>query len=711
MDLLNNLNEMQKKAVLQTEGPVMVMAGAGSGKTRVLTHRIAHLIDLGIAPSSILAVTFTNKAAREMKERVEKLTGINTRYMWVSTFHSFCAKFLRIEMKGFYGYTNDFIIIDEDDSVKIIREILKEFKLDIKEYKPALIKSYISKEKNREGVTFKDPDFERVYNSCKNRYNERLLKENLLDFDDLITITIELLKDRPETLEKYQYKFQYIMVDEFQDTNIVQYELMKMLAFRHKNIFVVGDQDQSIYSFRGAKIENIDHFLRDFLGTETILLEENYRSTNAILKLANKVIDNNENRIKKNLYTNNKADNKPIYYRASSSFDEVMYVVDKIKEFKRIGYKYSDFAILYRMNSLSRQFEDIFLRYQIPYVIYGGLSFFERKEIKDMVAYLRLILNHDDDFSFRRIVNEPKRKIGNAIIDRLVEIQNINNISLFDSIDHFKATGIGYNNLLTFKETIIKLGEYLNDESEPLEKMIDHILDKTGYLKMLQAEEDEGEVRLDNVRELKTVLKEAFEFHEKSKPYALQQLLSDLALRTDVDNKNEEDDCVKLMTYHQSKGLEYRFVFMVALEQGIFPSANCFSYKELEEERRICYVGITRAKERLYLTNASSRYLYGSFSNQAPSCYIKEMGYDNMHIVGQLPKKELDDLFTPSKPKPVEVKEPTQTLSLNVGDKISHKAFGEGTVVQKNGQIVTVAFGAPYGVKKLMESHPSIRKI
>ncbi len=707
-NLTDKLNKAQLEAVISTEGPVMVMAGAGSGKTRVLTHRIAYIItELGIPSYNILAVTFTNKAAKEMKERLEKLIDVDTRNMWVSTFHSICAKLLRIEIAHLEGYSSNFNIIDEDDGIKIIKEILNDLNLDQKEYKPKSMKKYISDMKNGMISKFDDNNITNVYN----HYNQALKKDNLLDFDDLILTTIELFQKCPQILAKYQNKFQYIMVDEFQDTNVSQYKLIYMLSINHHNIFVVGDQDQSIYSFRGAKIENIDKFRKDFLETKVILLEENYRSTSHILNLANKVIDHNPNRIKKNLFTSNGEGQKPAYYQADSSYDEVMFVLDKIKELCISDeYSYKDFAILYRANSLSRSFEDAFVRYKIPYTIYGGMSFFSRKEIKDVIAYLRLIVNHDDDFSFKRIVNEPKRKIGPALLGNLTDVAIAEHESLFKAIDDLKASGQGYNNLLDFKFKIIELLEDLNNEEMDITKIIDIIIEKTGYYDMLKSEGEEGQDRLDNIRELKSVVREADEFYEGTRVEKISQMLSDLALRTDSDNKSEDNDCIKLMTYHQAKGLEYKVVFLVAFEQGIFPSMNSFRKEELEEERRICYVGITRAKERLYITSANSRYLYGSQSMQAPSIYIDEMGYNNLTLLGRVKAKEFVETT-----KFVKRSEPTiseiSKEDYQMGDKINHKAFGDGLVVEVKGDVITVAFPVPYGIKKLISTHPSIRKI
>lgn len=712
-ELIDSLNNEQKEAVLSTEGPVMVMAGAGSGKTRVLTLRIAHLInDCNVSPYNILAVTFTNKAAREMKERIAKYIDANISQMWVSTFHSICARLLRMEIDALDGYNTNFNIIDEEDAQKILREEISDLNLDSKEYKAKSLKSLISSYKNDMITSFDDNNVVKIYN----RYQKRLEKENLLDFDDLIIKTIEIFERYPNILEKYQRRFRYIMVDEFQDTNVKQYRLVRLLAKLHNNVFIVGDQDQSIYSFRGAKIENINKFTQDFKDTKVILLEQNYRSTQKILDIANKVIDINTNRYKKNLFTKAKEGEMPGYYQAESSYDEVMFVIDKIKELRVAGYDYDDFAIMYRANAISRNFEDAFIKYKIPYVIYGGMSFFQRKEIKDIIAYLRLIVNQDDDFSLKRIVNEPKRKIGPALISKLQDKALELNISLFKAIDYIERGGQGYNSLLDFKFIIIELLEDLCDEAKDITKIIDLILEKTGYYSMLKDLGEEGKDRLDNVRELKSVLKEADEYYEGTRLDKIKTLLSDLALRTDTDNQDESDKKVKLMSFHQAKGLEYPVVFLVAFEQGIFPSVNCFTQFEIEEERRICYVGITRAKEKLFITNCRSRYLYGNMNFQMPSMYINEIGMENLRVLGK--QNNLEFIRnTNSKEKPkvqvsniVEVKR-TGDSSYKVGDKINHKAFGDGLVVEVKGDIITVSFSQPYGVKKLMSSHPSIRRI
>ena len=712
-DLCQNLNERQKEAVLTTEGPVIVMAGAGSGKTRVLTRRIAHLIlDKNVSPYAILAVTFTNKAAREMKERISSLVSMDSRNMWVSTFHSFCARFLRIEINHLEGYTTKFQIIDDDDSERIIREIMKELNIDSKQFRPQNLQSLISEEKNL-GIEqkFRDHQMTDVYKRVFDSYQKKLKHDNLVDFDDLIILTLKILNEFEDVLNKYQRKFEYILVDEFQDTNTPQYELIKLLSLKNRNIFIVGDEDQSIYSFRGAKVENIQLFQKDFDDYKLILLEENYRSTKPILDIANRVIDNNKNRIKKNLFTSNTKDNKPIYYKAESSYDEEMFIVDQIKKLKLEGYEYKDFAIMYRSNFLSRGYEEEFIKYKIPYEIYGGISFFSRKEIKDICAYLRLIVNLNDDFSFERIVNEPKRKIGPAMISKLKDEGIAHNCSLFDSINYLNTSGNGYNSLIDFKFTIIELQEDLNNNEMEFIDIVDKILEKTGYKAMLKESGEEGQDRLDNIMELKSMLKDADEFYEGSRAEKLEQVLQDIALKTDMDDKDENTDAVKLMTYHQSKGLEFKVVFLVAMEEGIFPNMNAFSDKDREEERRICYVGITRAKEHLFLTSAKARYMFGHKEDHVPSEYISEIGLENLEIGGAIrrtipvtPIKTVEQTSKVEQPKLVE-------NDLAVGDVINHKLFGDGRVVEVKGKIVSIAFAAPVGIKKMLKDHPSIRKV
>lgn len=691
-DLLSGLNEKQKEAVLTTEGPVMVMAGAGSGKTRVLTRRIAYLInDLGVNPYSILAVTFTNKAAREMKERITDLLGIDTKFMWVSTFHSFCTRLLRVEAKYLGGmYTSNFQILDDEDTLKIIKKIVKELNLD-DDIKPNYFKNLISQMKNFPDFKLSDPFKERLLESVYNKYQEYLALNNAFDFDDLLLKTVEVIKNNPEILTKYQDKFNYILVDEFQDTNKVQFELISLLAARYQNIFVVGDEDQSIYSFRGALVTNIRRFREVFPLTKLILLEENYRSTKAILDLANKVIKHNSSRVEKNLFTDRVDSIKPYYFKATNSYEEVIFVLEKIKELLDKGYSYKDFAILYRANYISRNFEDVFVKNKIPYVIYGGMSFFSRKEIKDVVAYLRLILNNNDNLSFLRIVNEPKRKIGTTTLEKLAKLASDNNLSLFEAIPL-----VNNSNLNKFYELINFLKDnVLNYE---LNDYFDLLVDKTNYLEYLKSNEEEE--RIENLNEFKSVLNEARDTYEGDNINILASLLQDLSLRTDTDNKND-DNVVKLMTFHQAKGLEFKVVFMVALEEGIFPSVNAYSPSDLEEERRICYVGITRACERLYLSAANVRLMYGREEYHTPSRFINEM--ELIHT----PKVK------PLVIKPKEISKPKVEIGniFKVGDKVNHKVFGDGLVVSVDGKFIKVAFPVPYGIKTILANHPAIIKI
>ncbi len=706
MELLNGLNEAQRLAVTTTEGPVMVMAGAGAGKTKVLTTRISYIIEeLGISPMSILAVTFTNKAANEMKERIANMIGIQTNKMWVSTFHSFCSRLLRIEIDALPPYTKSFTIIDEEDSLKIIKEIIKHADFDCKAKE---IKSLISKSKNFTNFKINDPNIIDEYNYIRREYENRLQRENLLDFDDLIIKAIELFKKNPNILEKYQFKFQYILVDEFQDTNTLQYNLMFMLAARYHNIFVVGDDFQSIYSFRGAKIENINRFRNDFKEHQLIKLEKNYRSTTQILNLANCVIDKNPNQIKKVMTSNNKEGELPKYYRASSSYDEVMYVLDQIKRYKLKGYDYKDFAIMYRANYISRNFEDILVKYQMPYKIYGGLSFFSRKEIKDIIAFLRLIVDNNDDFSFKRIANIPKRGVGDGILNKLSTVAINKSLSLFDAIAFYTGKGQGANGLIDFRGIITSISAQIENVS--LVDLIDMILKEANYEAELKSDMDTYDDRMQNIKEFKSVLKETDESYEgETNKEKLQALLSDLALRSE----NEEakvDDSIVLTTYHQAKGLEFKVVFMVATEEGIFPSMNSFTPEEIEEERRICYVGLTRAKDHLYITCANNRFMFGSHQGMIPSRFIKEMKeslYENVSYGYKKP--------TPApQAKPSTFKKPEKTQSsggLSAGDKVNHKVFGDGVVISVNGNSAVIAFLAPHGLKTLLANHPSIRKL
>lgn len=699
--MLEDLNQNQLLAVQTIDGPVMVMAGAGSGKTKVLTERISYLIqEHFVSPYQILAVTFTNKAANEMKDRISKQLSIDPRYMWISTFHSFCSRLLRLEIEGRLGnFTKNFLILDEDDSIKIIKEILKNKEID--DIKPKELKNLISKEKNGSKVFLRDPFLKRIYESVFQQYQAYLAENNMLDFDDLIFKTIELFKKNPDLLEKYQEKFQYILVDEFQDTNEVQYQLIYMLASRYRNIFVVGDDFQSIYSFRGAKIENIDRFRKDFAG-ELIKLEQNYRSTTQILNLANQVIEHNPNQIKKVMFSDNKNGSFPFYYQAASEKAEAMFVVDKIKKFHIEGDPYQEFAIMYRTNYISRVFEDTLIKFQIPYVIYGGLSFFSRKEIKDMIAYLRVLVNPKDDFSLIRIVNEPKRKIGSGLLEKLTMYAHELKLSLFEAIPSYDGTGVGVKALKSFYTMMNSIREQF--ENMPLKNIIDVLLEETGYRSMLLIEDPEHE-RIGNIYELKNVLKETDESMDGSNIEKLESLLYDLSLRTDHEEADIKD-AVVLTTFHQAKGLEFKNVFMVAMEEGIFPSEYHIDDLDIEEERRICYVGITRAKERLYLSSSATRMLYGRRDYASPSRFLKEMGSDCLKSISSEIEEKKNWVFQQPKVEKSSLEE-----EYHVGEKIMHNVFGAGMIVGIDGNSLKVAFASPTGIKTLLKNHPSYHKM
>lgn len=692
---LSSLNDNQRLAVTTTEGPVMVMAGAGSGKTRVLTMRIAHLIkDHQVKKDNILAVTFTNKAANEMKERIAKLIDDETDRMWVSTFHSFCSRILRGEITRLGGYTRFFTILDDEDSNKIVKDIMKERNID---ENPKKFRDWISRKKNYGNLPKLGPLTLEYFDYVYDEYEKHLKDNNLLDFDDLLLKTIELFENHPIVLDHYQDKFEYILVDEFQDTNEVQYKLLKLLSAKNKNIFVVGDDFQSIYSFRGAKIENIKKFLDEYKNIKLILLEKNYRSTTEILEIANAVIKQNPNQIEKNLTSNDKTGKKPIYKCFENSKVEKGFIIDEIKKLLLDGYRYSDIAIIYRANYVSRGYEDLLLKYQIPYKIYGNISFYSRAEIKDMIAYLKLIVNHDDDFAFLRIVNVPRRKIGPTTISKLTDIKNIQETSLFEAIDV-----LDNDNLNKFKKLILELSDELNNLKN-LPDIIDIICEKTGYFDELKRLNDE-EVAIDkinNVKEFKSYIAR-YKYDGDDPLDSLELLLYDLSLLNENDDKLEEEDAVTLSTYHQVKGLEFGVVFLVALEESIFPSLNVVTDKDIEEERRVFYVGITRAKERLFITSAKTRFLFGKETDMIESRFIKEIdkGFYNTLIKKSDKKKKV-------------LKEPKSKSDskFSAGDIIQHDKFGFGVVIKTDGENAKVAFKQEFGIKDLNLNHPAIKVI
>ena len=641
-ELIEGLNNKQKEAVLETEGPCLVIAGAGSGKTKVLTHKIAYLIaEKNIAPWNILAITFTNKAANEMKERIEKLVGDVAKDIWMGTFHSICVRILRKYIDRI-GFDSSFLIFDTSDQRTLVKECLKALNIDDKMFTDRSVLAEISNAKNemlepnqysvKYAADFRRAKIGEIYAL----YQKRLKENNAIDFDDIINYTIKILTENPDALEYYTEKFKYVLVDEYQDTNKAQFTLVTILASRYGNITVVGDNDQGIYSFRGADISNILNFEKDFPGTKIIKLEQNYRCTGNILKAANAVIKNNETKYDKKLWTENDEGNLPCIYQGDDEYDEARYIVEQINHLKTEEYfKHSDYAILYRMNSQSRAIEDILRREDSPYKIIGGLKFYERKEIKDTIAYLRLIANTSDNISLKRIINEPKRGIGKTSLDNIEEISYQAGISMYEVIKH--AEQYGLNRVFANSREFIELIEEMRSKKEELEisELIKLVLNKSGYTKALELENTvEAESRLQNIEELLTV---AMEFEEEFAENSLNDFLESITLSSDIDNLEESEESVTLMTLHSAKGLEFPVVFLVGMEEGIFPGYKSIGEpKELEEERRLFYVGITRAKQYLHMTCAKRRTIFGSTSYNAISRFVKEIpedlldGYDEL---------------------------------------------------------------------------------
>lgn len=649
-DILKGLNDKQYEAVVNTEGPCLVIAGAGSGKTKVLTHKIAYLIgEKGVHPWDILAITFTNKAANEMKERIEGLVGEAAKDIWMGTFHSICVRILRRFIDRI-GFDSSFIIFDTSDQKTLVKGCLKDLAIDDKMFTDRAVLSEISNAKNemlepeqyqaRANGDFRKEKIASVYNL----YQKRLRENNAIDFDDIINYTIKILMENEDVLEYYSNKFKYVLVDEYQDTNKAQFTLVTMFASKNGNITVVGDNDQGIYSFRGADISNILNFERDFPGTKIIKLEQNYRCTGNILKAANSVIKNNEVKYKKELWTQNEEGNLPRVYQAQNEYDEGTYIVEQMEHLRREEYyKYSDFAILYRMNTQSRAIEDILRRENIPYKIIGGLKFYERKEIKDIIAYLRLIQNSNDNLSLKRIINEPKRGIGKTSLDKVEQLAEANGISMYEIIKD--AEQYGLNRVYLNSREFINCIEELKAKKDELtiSELIKLTLKKSGYTKALENENTvEAENRIENLDEFLTV---AIEFEEEEAENSLSTFLEGITLSSDIDDLEEGEEYVTLMTLHSAKGLEFPVVFLVGMEEGIFPGYKSISEpKELEEERRLCYVGITRAKENLFLTCSKQRTIFGSISYNPVSRFLNEIpqelleGYDE--AFGETKNKE-----------------------------------------------------------------------
>ena len=687
-----NLNELQREAVLHKDGPCLVIAGAGSGKTKVLTTRVANLIMEGVPSYQILAITFTNKAAKEMKERI--LNMVSELDSFIGTFHSFGMRIIR-ENVELLGMQRNFTILDTEDVTSLIRKILKDKGYDPKEVSPYFVRSKISFIKNEmlsnaEVEKYFIDDLEKIAYEVYLEYNMRLKKNNSVDFDDLLRLPVELFLHHPEVLEMYQNRYRYILIDEYQDTNEVQYKLVKLLASKRKNLFVVGDPDQSIYQFRGANYKNILNFERDYPNTKVISLEDNYRSTKMILDAANSVIRNNKERKEKNLRSHHGEGLKIQYHRSMDEKDEGNYIIKEIRSLLDEGYQKKDIAVFYRTNAQSRALEEQFLKANIAYKVVGSYYFYSRKEIKDLICYLKLLLNPSDDISLRRVINTPKRGIGNTSIERLEQKALSDGTSMFEAISGGKEQG--------FKDLILELQ---NDaKSLSLTELVDDVLTKSGMRAELENVDNlENELRLDNLMEFKSI---TATFEETTGSVDLGDFLDEISLIADISEHQTNEDVVTLMTLHSAKGLEFPVVFLSGMEDGIFPHQNTLNEAGgIEEERRLCYVGITRAKERLYLTNARSRMLYGHTNRFMPSRFLDEI--DEQLI-------ERKDIASSQVINKEEMYQ-NSDVEYQVGDVVMHTIYGRGVVVAVDKSILTIAFGKQYGIRKLMKNHKSVRKL
>lgn len=731
--LLSKLNTVQRQAVTTTKGPLLVLAGAGSGKTRVLTYRIAYLIsEKHIPPENILAITFTNKAAAEMKSRLEDLVGEGATYIWARTFHSACVRFLRRDIEKI-GYKQDFTIYDTAEQKAIVRECLKSLNLDEKTYTVASCLSNISSAKNDMLSPAAYEDFHkgnfRMEGYCKvyARYQAQLQKYNAVDFDDLLCLTVRLFEECPEVLEYYRNKFKYIHVDEYQDTNAVQYRLVSLLAEKHRNLCVVGDEDQSIYKFRGADIQNILQFEKTFPDAVTIRLEQNYRSTQNILDAANAVISHNTERLGKRLWTDNGEGTKLIKYKANTEYDEASYISTELARLHRQeGIPYSDMVVLYRMNAQSRPIEEQLLLNAVPYKIIKGHRFYDAKEIKDIIAYLRTVHNPDDDVSLARIINEPKRGIGATSLGKATTLAEEHSVSLYSVIrsEAFSsAVGSSWAKMHAFSEIIEEIRKEVGEIS--ITALIRMIFEKTGYTSQFNPDNPEDAVRLENLQEFLSV---GLKYEKEAEVSSLTDFLDNVALVADVDDYDEEQDSVTLMTIHTAKGLEFPVVFVAGFEEGVFPSYRAvFESAEIEEERRLCYVALTRAKEKLYLTHAQTRTLMGTttrnrvsrFMLDIPETLYTEEGADvtNHSVdISPLPARNRGPAHfgttitaKSTAPKPVAV-----NCDLAPGDMVRHKKFGEGTVLSAvpvgNDTKLEINFLSA-GKKTLLATYAKLEKI
>lgn len=739
-DTMQGLNKEQLDAVQTINGPMLILAGAGSGKTKVLTCRIAHLLQQGVRPYRILAITFTNKAAAEMRERVDRMAGAAARDVWLFTFHAFCARLLRYELENLNGYANNFAIYDTSDSKNLIKQVLKEMNLDEKRFPLPAIISHISNAKNalllpdayaREASGYYEQQVAKIYDA----YQKKLQANNAVDFDDLLLLALRLLQENPAVREKYQRKFDYLMVDEYQDTNHAQYLLTKLLAAGHRNICVVGDADQSIYGWRGADIQNILDFEKDYPDAKLVKLEQNYRSTQVILDAANAVIDNNSGRKPKNLWTANGNGSEIIYYQANDERDEARYVIENMQKLQlNEGAKLGDMAVLYRTNAQSRVFEEMLIKSGIAYTMVGGTKFYERKEIKDALAYLRLLYNPHDSLSLLRIINVPRRGIGDATLARLQEYANASGQSLFEVVTNAAdVPGLASRFANKLDELSELLFELMGEAADvPVKQLLDDVLLKTGYLEELQSSKDpQDESRVENLKEMLSVTEEfAVKCERNGEEPTLENFLADVALVADIDDAELGEEAVTLMTLHSAKGLEFPNVFLVGMEEGIFPhSRTLMDENEIEEERRLCYVGITRAEKHLFLSNARTRTIYGRTQYYTPSRFLQEVPRNLVHVIkrpvvqrpaitSQVHKptaKENANWFEQHKASffPRE-SSAAAGCSFHVGDKVMHKKWGAGTIVAAkaadDGQEVTVAF-AGGGIRSLLTKYAKLEKL
>ena len=743
-----DLNPMQAEAVRSLEGPLLVMAGAGSGKTRVLTYRIANLLANDVPPYKILAITFTNKAAAEMKSRAEKLIGLTAAKVWISTFHSFCARLLRNDINVMENYNSNYIIYDTSDSAAVIRECVKELKLDEERF--SNVSSKISEAKNnlltaaqyREKVLSNADgfsNFERNLIKIYELYEKKLIENNALDFDDLIFVTIRLFRENPDILEKYQERFKYILIDEYQDTNVAQYVLTKMLAAKYQNICVVGDGDQSIYGWRGADMRNILNFENDYPEAKVVLLEQNYRSTKKILDAANGVIHHNNERIEKNLWTENEVGEKVHFVQCMSDRTEAAYVAREVRRLvSSENFMYKEIAILYRTNAQSRALEEKFMQAEIPYIIVGGQKFYERKEIKDILAYLRLIVNPQDNMSFLRIINVPRRGFGPINIARLTEFSAQNDITIFDAVSVeetlHKVPQLSpriRQHLRDFCQMIFRFGETKNDM--PLPDFINSVLDETGYMAMLKEGDDADKPEtISRVENLGAFINAAAEFSAANENATLEEFLNHVALLTDLDEVKDEESRVSLMTIHSAKGLEFPVVFITGMEEGLLPNANALSdHDKVEEERRVCYVAMTRAKKKLYITAAEERKNFGRTYDAKISQFVKEIprdsisgvseknsGVDTSHHTASSSHKTaaVKTAFVPDATpaqKNYAPKVPERPkIVWNIGEKVNHKKWGVGTVTKFDGNYLTIDFeNAAIGRKILKAVAAPVEKV